>query len=185
MLSDDDHPDPSGPEQPDDDNPRAEDGRPPLRSVSGGNGGSAMDRGDAAEGAGDDDGEDKADGGEEKDGQFTFFTYENGRKIGLGQLVQRGTPVEVIYEAKGRTLSNVSSAGMFDPFGPPVAMVGDFVVGSYKPTYLRDQDGQVEKVKLYGELKPRRLQSLGTEAGKVLLEELQAAIAKQQKSSAA
>jgi hypothetical protein len=150
----DEHPDPSGPEEPE--TPvRATDGEPHLRSVPGG--GSAVERADEA---------DTVD--PETDPQLNFFTAAG--KFNLGAVIKAKIPVEYRLKLEGKSIPAIKG-GLIDPYGPPVPIFGSFIVAHYKPVFIRDEDHKVEGVIVYLSLKPTIAQSVESEAGQVLLAE--------------
>lgn len=115
--------------------------------------------------------EQDAEEGVDEDGQKTwFFVEESGKKVSLGQLVNRSVPTEYRVTLGGKAIPHVKG-GMIDPFATSIMLVADCVVGAVKPTYIRDGDQKVEKVIVYMELKPRVVQQAFSEAGQVLLAE--------------
>ncbi|HEX7088710.1 MAG TPA: hypothetical protein VF192_01160 [Longimicrobiales bacterium] len=160
------HPDPTGPEPPEDpESVKATDGEPkeketpsnvtPLPGRTGKS---------AAETTPEETEE------EEDDGQFTFIVEEKGKALKFSDLIKRGTPVEYAYKLSGKAIPNVSG-GLIDPYKTSHVLVADCVVDSVKPAYIRKGDGTVEKVTIYVELKPRIVQQAFSEAGQHLLQE--------------
>lgn len=158
MFAEDDHPDTSGPEAPEEPTP-ARDGNVkdhPTRSrAATESNGSIADRTET----------------EEDDGQHAmFFAVENGKSVTLAQLVKRGTPVEVKYKLSGKAIPNVSG-GLMDPYLTSHLVVADCVMDDVDIQYIRDGNGTVEKVVQYVTLKPRVVQNALSEAGTVLIQE--------------
>lgn len=102
--------------------------------------------------------------------QELFVIEEAGATVTYGQLVKRGTTVEVRYVMTGKSLPN-TTGGIVDPYQTSILILADCVVDHVKPQYIRDAQQRVEKVILYVTLKPRRVQQALTEAGQVMLQE--------------
>lgn len=101
-----------------------------------GNGGSARDRADAAELAG---GE-EVPTAEEDDGQL--FVWEQGRRVTLGTLIARGTPVEHAFVFGGKRLKG---RGQLMGFEEDSLVVGRGLVSKTSVVPTRDEDEKVTK----------------------------------------
>lgn len=149
-----------GPEQPDADDPKvATDGKPDLKPINGGKGANAMERGES----------EFTEPGEQVE---MFYTEENGKRVTLGSLLQRSVPVEYKVQMTGKSVPGLSG-GLIDPFqASAIGIVANAVIGDYKVAYTRDEDKAVNKIIVYITLKPYQIQSVGSEAGQVMLSEM-------------
>lgn len=119
--------------------------------------------------------EEKADEGadpeEESDGQLVFETFEAGKKVTLGNLVQRGTPVSYRFKVTGKSVPSIKG-GLIDPYSTSVPLIADCVVDADTVQYVRDDQQKVKEVIVYMTLKPRQVADLRTEQGQVWLAEM-------------
>lgn len=109
---------------------------------------------------------------EEEDGQkaLVFETIEQGKRITLGSLVNRGTPVSYRFKMGGKSIPDVKG-GLLDPYATSVMLLADCVVDTNKVQYLRDEQQRVKEVIVYMELKPRAVADLRSEQGQVWVRE--------------
>lgn len=110
--------------------------------------------------------------GEEEDGQLVFEVIEHGKKITLGSLVNRGTPVSYRFKMGGKSIPDVKG-GLLDPYATSVMLLADCVVDTNKVQYIRDEQQRVKEVIVYMELKPRAVADLRSEQGQVWVREAQ------------
>lgn len=156
MSPDAEHPDPTGPEKPDEPTPARDGNVTPLRAEgNGGNGKPLAER--------------EEESPENEDGQFTLELA--GRTVKLGGLVKANTPINYHYKVTGRSIPDVSKQAVIDPYESSFLMVADCVVDSIKPAYIRDGEGKVTEVNLYVELKPRFVLNALSEAGETVVAE--------------
>lgn len=105
---------------------------------------------------------------EEADGQFALEIPTTGKKITLGTMVPRGTPVEVKYKMSGKSIPNVRG-GMPDPADTTGLLLVSFIVEDFDTKFTRDADGKIEKATVYVVLGPKHVVNARSEAGEVLL----------------
>lgn len=165
--------DPAGKEEPvtpADEPGKAKDGDAPdnVRQLPGANGGR---EGKPLEEAADDPDEPETDA----DGQLVFQTYEEGKKVTLGNLVQRGTPVSYRFAMTGKSVPSIQG-GLIDPYSTSVPLIADCVVDADKVQYIRGENQKVKEVIVYMTLKPRQVADLRTEQGQVWLAEMMKAV---------
>jgi hypothetical protein len=105
-------------------------------------------------------------GGEEDDGQM--FVFEQGRKVTLGTLIGRGTPVTYEVKLTGRTLKGPGNLIAFND--PDVTLVALGRAGRVitDPTY--NDDGSVKSVHVQQEIKTRTFYDARTDAARVALD---------------
>lgn len=107
---------------------------------------------------------------EEPDGQLVFETYEQGKKITLGSLVNRGTPVSYRFKMTGKAVPNMKG-GLMDPYSTSVMLIADCVVDTNSVQYIRDEQQRVKEAIVYMTVKPRAVADLRTEQGRVWVQE--------------
>ena len=102
----------------------------------------------------------------EEDGQVAFV-WEHGRKVTFGSLIERGTAIE--YRVRFGGMS-IKGAGEPIPLeAKNVMLLGTFVVGGYAVDAVRDDEDNVEKVKVYVKLKPKSYVDAHSEAARAAL----------------
>jgi hypothetical protein len=174
MMSEDGHPDPSGPDEPEEET-KARDGN--VREFPGATKTEPeKEKPDALADRTDDDDDGDAAKGPFK--QEEIFIEEAGRKLTLGSIVQRGTPISYLFSMEGKSI-NAIRGGLIDPYDSSILLLADCVVDSYKTQYIRDGDGEVKEVKVYLSVKPRQVAEGLSENAQVWLRE-----AKKRKKSA-
>lgn len=147
--------------------PVAKDGEPDELAAKRRNGsaagGSAATRGEQAQ----IDGTEGVAGGQDDDGQL--FAFEHGRKVTLGTLIGKKTPVE--YEFKMQAKGIPGAAGMnlmaFDDPDRVLVVPGRAGKVEVDPTY--DGEGNVKKVTVRANFKPSMAYDSRSEAAQVAL----------------
>jgi hypothetical protein len=114
--------------------------------------------------------EEPAEAEEQGDGQIAWVIEEDGRKISLGQLVQRGTPVLYHYSMTGKAIPD-AQGGLIDPYARTVPLVVDGVPEDVKVSYVRNQDRSVKEVHVYMKIAARIVYQGLSEAATVFLNE--------------
>lgn len=122
------------------------------------NGGSVRDRAEEGEGEPD----------EESDGQFAFVTEEAGKKVSIGTIIARGTPVEYRITMAGK--SNVLKGALMDPADTMILMLVRGAISKYEVSYTRDDDEKITKVTVFVHIAPKHVLHARSEAARVLLE---------------
>lgn len=116
--------------------------------------------------------EQRADAGidEEGDGQFAFEVPAgpNGKELKWQDLVPKGIPVEHRVAMAGKSIPN-PRGGLLDPKDLNGLLLVTYVLDHYKPQYVRDGDGAIEKVVIYAVIKPKHVVNARSDAGEVLL----------------
>jgi hypothetical protein len=105
---------------------------------------------------------------EEADGQFALEIPTTGRKITLGTMVPRGTPVELKYKMSGKSIPNVRG-GLPDPADLTGLLLVTFLVEDVDTKFTRDGTGKIEKATIYVTIGPKHVVNARSEAGEVLL----------------
>jgi hypothetical protein len=103
---------------------------------------------------------------EEEDGQT--FLFEQGRKVGLGTVVKRGTPTTYEVKLTGRTLKGPGNLIAFDD--PDVTLVALGRAGRViaDPTYA--DDGSIKSVHVTQEIKTKTFYDARTDAARAALD---------------
>jgi len=104
---------------------------------------------------------------EEDDGQFAFVVEEQGRRITLGTLINRGTPVE--YRVTMGSKSVGARGGLIDPNDANILLVVRGVISNVDTKFTRDDDGRITKATIYMNIAPKVVLPAASEAAKVLL----------------
>lgn len=106
---------------------------------------------------------------EEDDGQFAFEVPEvGGKKVTLGTMIPRGTPVKYAYKMSGKSVPNVKG-GLIDPSDQNGLLLVSYVVEDVDVKFTRDSDRKITGVTVYVVLAPRDVVNARTEAGRVML----------------
>lgn len=101
--------------------------------------------------------------GEEEDGQL--FVMEEGRKVTLGTLIKRSTPVEYEFKLGGKAVKGGGNMGLISFTDPDITLIVPGRAGKVEvdPTY--NPDGSVKKVTIRAHVKPITAYDSRTEAG--------------------
>jgi hypothetical protein len=110
--------------------------------------------------------EEDGEGAEEEDGQQALFVWEQGRKISLGNLIERGTAVEYAFVFGGKRLKG---NGQLIGMNEDVFMVSRGKMGHTKLVPTRDDEEKVTKVTVEVQIVPKLLQNADTDEAMELL----------------
>lgn len=105
---------------------------------------------------------------EEADGQFALEIPDSGRKINLGTIIPRNTPIELKYKMSGKSIPNVKG-GIMDPADVSGLLVASRVVEEVQIKFTRDADLKIEKATVYVVVGTRHVVNAHSEAGELLL----------------
>lgn len=100
---------------------------------------------------------------EEEDGQL--FVMEEGRKVTLGTLIKRSTPVEYEFKMGSKGVKGGPGMGLISFTDPDLVLIVPVRAGKVEvdPTY--HPDGSVKKVTIRMNVKPLTAYDAATEAG--------------------
>lgn len=110
--------------------------------------------------------EDAPDPEETEDAQQALFVWEQGRKISLGNLIERGTAVEYAFVFGGKRLKG---NGQLIGMNEDVFMVSRGKMGHTKLVPTRNDQELVEKVTVEVQIVPKLLQNADTDEALELL----------------
>lgn len=103
---------------------------------------------------------------EEHDGQQAWDVDPTGRKMTLGSLIPRNTPVEYKTKVDGKSVA--LRGGINDPTVEQIA-VSALVTSKFEISYTRDDRGQIVKCIVTEHKTPKAINPAKSEAGQMLL----------------
>lgn len=106
--------------------------------------------------------------------QFVFDIPSTGRKVNLGTLVPKGTPIKIRYKMSGKSIPNIRG-GLMDPADTTALLLCTVILEDVDVKFTRDSDLKITEATVYLILAPRDIVNARSEAGAALLGEQQAA----------
>lgn len=105
--------------------------------------------------------------GEDDDGQL-FVIEEQGRRVTLGTLYHRGTPVEYRFVLGSKSVP-ARDAGLIGFQNPDLTLVVPVRAGDVKVSPTYNPDGTVKKITIYAAMKPLDVIDARSERGREAL----------------
>lgn len=105
----------------------------------------------------------------EEEFEEELFVLEQGRRVTVSQLVQRGTPVEYAMNLNSKSIRGGGDMGLLSYSDPNIILIVPARQGKvvHDPTY--DDDGMVVKVTVRVNFKPQTVHDVSSPEGRALL----------------
>jgi hypothetical protein len=106
---------------------------------------------------------------EEEDGQYAFEIEEQGKRVTLGSLIKRGTPVKYEFKLGAKAIKGSGGMGLISFDDPEMTLVVPVRAGAVtvEPTY--DGDGGIKHVTVRAAVKPLTCYDARSEAALIAL----------------